>query len=309
MRFLVNDYASAGRTDEAIALYKRIINAETEKLGADHKITLVSMSGLARLYADNGLIDDAIVLYERILAVRLQTRVADDRETNSMVESLAAAYERTGRTKESIQLWLRYGYYYGAVVAARRADHDLMSMIINEAISEDPNQIKYPIDRLVIGELRLLAGHYPSAEAAIRSSLQNSSEGRSTMYKSLGVVLFAEQKFDEASAAFREALAKFRQPDGRIELKGADHIDMTSAYFLDLVSQNEYVEFTKGNKALACFPWFYVGQRKEFEGDRQGAIDAYKRSVELGDDETAEKTRALSKWRLAELTKPSAELP
>jgi hypothetical protein len=85
-------------------------------------------------------------------------------------------------------------------------------------------------------------------------------------------------------------------------LKDAGYVDYVSAYFLDLISEEEFVATTEDHKEQACYPWFYVGQRRELEGKPEAAIAAYQRSVELG-GETAEKTWALAKWRLAELTK------
>jgi tetratricopeptide (TPR) repeat protein len=303
MEYLAATLDKAGRADDAVLLFEKSLALRREKIGAEHPDTVKTLRYLGRAYSSAGRTVDAITVFEKALSSMRQNPLTNPREIDGVVNSLAEAYEKTGQIKQSIELWLDHGYYFGAVVVGRLADHDLMSMIIDKAISEDLSQVKYPVDRLVVGELRLLAGDYESAEAAIRSSLDNTAGPQPTVHKSLGVALFAGRKVNQAMAAFREALAKYRQPDGRFDLKGADHIDMTSAYFLDLVSQDQYVDFTKENKELACFPWFYVGLRKEFEGDMQAALSAYKQSVELGEDATAEKTRALAKWRLVELEK------
>jgi len=36
---------------------------------------------------------------------------------------------------------------------------------------------------------------------------------------------------------------------------------MTAAYFLDLTSEKDYTGHFTGDNRMACFPWFYVGQR------------------------------------------------
>jgi hypothetical protein len=113
---------------------------------------------------------------------------------------------------------------------------------------------------------------------------------------------------EEAQQAFRFAMRINRSPDGRFEFDTMDMIEKTGAYYIDLVSQDEYVASFGGN-LNACFAWFNIGQRKEFDGDRDSALAAYKRSAELGKDEGANHMWRLSQWRLVELGKTSAESP
>jgi hypothetical protein len=215
---------------------------------------------------------------------------------------LASSYEKDRRVNDAMMLWAEHGVYHLALWTARNARHEEMSLLIERAIAQDVKQCSQPIDRVTVGILRLIAGHPESAELAIRAGIEMGPP-QAYMQKTLGLSLCAQGKWDEAKSAFRDALLRLRQDDQTFKLSDADSFEMTAAYFLDLVSQEEYVAFTKDSKELACFPWFYVGQRKEFEGDRETALTAYKRSVELGDDETADVTRRLAKWRLVELEK------
>jgi tetratricopeptide (TPR) repeat protein len=302
MHDLADALSADGRNEEAILLYIDVFSKRREKFGADHDDTLRSMNALARTYSKAGRMDEAISTFEKLLANRRAKLGAHHRDTGRAVELLAAALDKSGRAQDSVLLSLDYGHYFGALVVAQRADHEVMSALIDKAKSQDVRQVSYPVDRVVVGELRMLAGASDSAEAAIRAGME-AGEPPPFMHKSLGIALLAQEKSEEAIEAFHRALARHRQPDGRFDLANADNNEMTAAYFLDLVSQEQYAAKYEDDKVLACYPWFYIGQRNELQGDREGALAAYRRSVELGDDATAEKTRALAKWRLAELEK------
>jgi tetratricopeptide (TPR) repeat protein len=308
MNWLGSVYDEAGRWEEAIPLLEKALAMRREKLGAEDLYTLSSMNSLGRAYDHAGRSEEAIPLLEQALAMRREKIGAEHPDTLRSMKSLAKAYETVDRIKDTVQLWLRNGVYYDALQAARHADHELMTMLIDNAIAQDIAQVRAARDRVVVGELRLLAGHRDSAVAAIQAGFEGDTPFP-FMHKSLGMALFAQGKTDEAQAAFRQALAARHQEDGTFKLEGADTIEMTAAYYLDLISQDDYTAITKDSKADACFPWFYVGQRKEFEKDREAALAAYKRSVELGDDETANPIRGLSKWKFVELTKASVGLP
>jgi tetratricopeptide (TPR) repeat protein len=225
-------------------------------------------------------------------------------KTGAEMPSLASTYEGLGRYDEGVLLSAQYGYYFDALNAAGHGDHSVMTALIEKSLTQDVGKARAPIDRVVVGELRLLGGDPIGAEAAIRAGME-APNPPPFMYKSLGLALLAQGKQQEASAEFRKALEALQQPDGAFDLKGADNIQLTAAYFLDLVAENEYVAAVKDDAALACYPWFYVGQRKELQGDRDGALAAYRQSVELGNSDAAEKTVALAKWRLTELEKTS----
>jgi hypothetical protein len=150
--------------------------------------------------------------------------------------------------------------------------------------------------------LRLVAGNPQAAEAAILAAIQR-DEAKHYFYKSLGWCLLAQHKDVEARRAFEETLKELRNDDGTYDLQEADPDHLAAAYFLDLIPESEYVEKMAGDPKLACFPWFYVAQRREIEGKRDAAVAAYERCVEKGTDETAHNVRALAQWRLQQLNK------
>jgi tetratricopeptide (TPR) repeat protein len=302
MNNLAFAYYSAGRIKDALPLYESAVEIRRE-IFPDHPDTRRLMNDPAYAYYSLGRREDAISLYETALAAQRGNPGVHHPDTLRTMHNLAKAYDSAGRIQDAIQLWLECGAYFEALLSARHAENELMSSLVESSVAQDVDEVRLPRDRAVVGELRLVGGHPESAEAAIRAGIDGLDNAPASMYKSLGVVLIAQGKSDEATKAFRTALARTRQDDGTFKLEGADIVEMTAAYFLDLISQDEYVASMAESKADACVPWFYVGQRMEFGGDREAALAAYKRSVELGDEETADATRRLARWRLTELQK------
>jgi tetratricopeptide (TPR) repeat protein len=296
-------YSQSGRAEEAMALFDEIIATQTKKFGANHSDTMQSKLGLAKIHSEAGRVDVAIPIFEEVYAINRRRLGFQHPYTLGVVNDLADAYEKANEINESVRLLADHGYYSKALNTARSADHNVVSMLVDKAVTHDVAEIHQLIDVVVVAELRMLAGHPGSAEEALRSIRGNSSKRDPALQTGLGLILSAQGRFDEAGKAFRDALAANRQHDGTFQLFWADHIEMTAAYFLDLVTEDEFAARLKDDEVLACYPWFYIGQRKELQGDREGALAAYRRSVELGDDTTAEKTRALAKWCLVELEK------
>jgi hypothetical protein len=108
-------------------------------------------------------------------------------------------------------------------------------------------------------------------------------------YKTLGWILLANGKKAEARAAFEKAIEPLKQPDGSYDFAKATCDHLTAAYFLDMISEERYldrfakkdvVKWGENQDVNVSFPWFYIGQRREIEGKRAAAIEAYKHSVE-----------------------------
>jgi len=81
---------AAGRTAEAISLYKGAFADCKRLLGADHPTTLTTRNNLAMAYRAAGRTADAIPLYERTLAYCERFMGADHPDTKAAREGLAA---------------------------------------------------------------------------------------------------------------------------------------------------------------------------------------------------------------------------
>jgi tetratricopeptide (TPR) repeat protein len=320
------EHLNAGRTGDAIPLFEEVFNGRRRKLGPDHPDTFTAMTSLLSAYVQAGrkndpqfkvLWDEIGLFYDRAasriekLLDKQQAELGPDHpETRRTKSELADAYEygtdytTTSRMKQSVLVRLELGHYLRALETAKQCDPEVMGAVVETALQHDVNLIRDPAERGVVGELRLLAGQPERAVEAITAGLKDMDQPPGWMYKILGMALYAQGKQDEARQTFRKALVHLQQPDGSFDLKKSNNeYDRVSAYFLDLVTEDEFAAATKDSKQLACYPWFHIGQRKEFDGDREGAIAAYKRSVELLNDGWADKSRSFAKWRLAELSK------
>ena len=104
---LAGAYQSAGRFDEAIELFERVLVAREDALGPDHPDTLTSRNGLAGAYASIGRFRKAIKLYKRVLVAREDALGSDHPDTLATRYNLAFAYQSAGRFDEAIELFER----------------------------------------------------------------------------------------------------------------------------------------------------------------------------------------------------------
>ena len=85
----------------------------------------------------------------------------------------------------------------------------------------------------------------------------------------------------------------------------------TAAYFLDVVSEQQYTERWRNDgrhkEKYACSSWFHIGHRAEIEGRIEDAIAAYESAVELGKLPNAYFTANFAAYRLRVLTGENLE--
>jgi hypothetical protein len=94
-------YAEAGRTDEAIRLITRTLDARRRVLGDDHRDTLRSRVQLANALTSAGKADQAIDEYERVHADQRRILGDDDPDVLTTAHNLADAYLAAGRKRRS----------------------------------------------------------------------------------------------------------------------------------------------------------------------------------------------------------------
>jgi predicted negative regulator of RcsB-dependent stress response len=206
--------------------------------------------------------------------------------------------------------YLKRGQYSDAFRLARLASPQQLESMIETSSTFPTERSNNSLDALVLAELRLLAGDLDGALTAIKladtirrdDELHNPRIVRAThrsLYKTLGLAQLVRGQKQEARNAFHAALESTKRGDGDFDLTKANPDELTAAYFLDLLSEKDYVERLKADEQTASFPWFYIGQRREIEGNREAAIEAYKRCVAFVNVESAQ--RSLARWRLTKL--------
>ena len=98
-------YESAGRLEEAITLYEKILTFRIRVLGEDHPNTLISRNNLAHAYESAGRLTEAITLFEQVLPDSIRVLGEDHPLTLISRNNLAGAYRAAGRLEEAITLY------------------------------------------------------------------------------------------------------------------------------------------------------------------------------------------------------------
>lgn len=186
-----------------------------------------------------------------------------------------------------------------------RASGDGVAKAIAIAASADiHNGTLAPIELLICGEYSLLGGQKDRAIASIKKAIEQG--GKEPYYhKSLGWALLSAGNAAEAKKAFQTAIKGMGDWSDKNAV--AANIDgWTAAYFLDLVSPQEYAIRWQNETYIAGLPWFYIGQRMEIEGNKDHAIKAYRKSIELGKHNNAHYISNWAAYRVNVLTKASS---
>jgi tetratricopeptide (TPR) repeat protein len=101
---LATAYKNAGRIEEAIPLFARVMVDRARLLGPGNPDTLTAQDNLAAAYQGAGRVHEAIMLFELTLAAREWVLGADHDGTVNSRNHLAAAYRDAGRSAEAIPL-------------------------------------------------------------------------------------------------------------------------------------------------------------------------------------------------------------
>jgi hypothetical protein len=161
--------------------------------------------------------------------------------------------------------------------------------------------------QLVCAEYLMLADDVEPAATLIRRAIDTGVTDP-YFYKGLGVAMLLSHQDDAAKAAFERALTIVpatgpSRPQGTYVVPERQ----IAAYFLGRISEEEFVNSFKnlkmyGGVRAGCLPWFFVGQHREARGERDAAIAAYRKSVDLGAGTAAHQTANWSAYRLHVLT-------
>jgi hypothetical protein len=333
-----------GRIEESIVLQEQTLAARRAALGNDHTDTLISMSNLASAYLDAGRLHEGIKLHEETLAGRRETLGLEHVRTRNTVHGLAYGYSLAGRFVDAMRLneqclagrrkepgpfhsstlttlhnllanyhasgqlpqsatisYLHYALLISARETARKEKLELAADVdyINDV------EVLPLATGLISKDLGIATQGKDYAEGVLRAILI-AGEVPDFMYLTFGCCMLARSKLEQASDAFATVLSDHLLEDGAYELNAADANELAAAYFLDLITEQQFAEHLASDKRLACLSSFYAAQRHEIEGDTIAAVTAYQRCVELGEDNSASTVRALAEWRLRTLTETAS---
>jgi tetratricopeptide (TPR) repeat protein len=277
------------------------LGREVEELLADKDL---ATAALARNHERTGRLNDAVRLYEQIRSAELERRGPGHSETQTATYNLATAYLRSNRRADAVQLYEQMrasAAFARGMSLAVRLGPEAVDQLVATAVAYRGEETPRPLDALVLGELRLLAGQPQSGEAAIRASIQKGGD-LGYFRKSLAWCLLVQGKDDDARQAFQESIKELKRDDGGYNLEQAEPDQMAAAYFLNLVSEQAFIDKYASNTRFACFPWFYIAQRHEISGKKDEALKAYQRCVEAGIGDNPHTVKYLAQWKLAKMT-------
>ncbi len=104
MDHLAGAYYQAGRLEEALGLWRQVLERRQATLGPEHPDTLRAMPGLAVSYRASGRLEEAISLQEEVLR-RMRLRLGDEhRYTLGAMHNLSVFYSDSGRLDEALRL-------------------------------------------------------------------------------------------------------------------------------------------------------------------------------------------------------------
>jgi tetratricopeptide (TPR) repeat protein len=178
---------------------RQLLDLRAEKvvsqLGAQPDVQAGLLDTLARAYRNLGLFDQCVRLLERSLEVRRAAFGDDALETAGSWHQLGAVLGELGRNAEA-EPHLRRAY----------------ELRLRELGPSDPHTLNVAVR---LASLLRTTGRFSDAEAFVRGSLREAEATdlgpnaviRFQLRGELATTLLREGKFDEAGAAFREALA------------------------------------------------------------------------------------------------------
>ena len=245
----------------------------------------------AKAYHDEYPIDSyAGSWFARTLIELMRSEAADLIGLSSAIPDLA---EKDPRPREPST---------GELAALLRRSALGVEEAVELALRTEPSVLPELIGQLLLGEALILAEEPERAAEIIRHSIDIGATEH-WYPKSLGWALAAAGDSDKAAAAFRQGLSNVGEFDSKSKEFDPDH--WVCAYFLDLVTAEEFAERWRNDEnhgeKYACFAWFYIGQRYEIEGQKDEAIEAYEKSVELGKLPNAFHIHFWSSYRLQRL--------
>ncbi|MCO6043122.1 tetratricopeptide repeat protein [Aeoliella sp. ICT_H6.2] len=268
--------------DQAISLFKEVVEDRRRLLGSQNAQTISSMAQLASACFKADRVAESAELLDEVVDTRMKLYGANHPTTIRALVDQHAAHSNAGHKEiarkigtDAVPAMLDRGRYAQAL---HMAHTDEMQKLVDSALTQDIDKVPPGIDRTVVAELLLHCGKI--SEACEVMELATRKGGAIYMFKTKGICQFAARHSQAADAAFRRSLRARRLENGNYNLEGANPDELTSAYFLDLIDKNTFVAELSDSKRYSGLPWLYVGMRHEYEGRYIDAKMAYTRCVE-----------------------------
>jgi serine/threonine protein kinase/tetratricopeptide (TPR) repeat protein len=328
-RWLNQLLAESGRFETAVAAFRSTIAMAHGLIDQfpnepDYRLALAGThQDLAEMLCDAGRLEEAETTYRRAEAVadELCSEFNENSEYSavrySIRSGLSAVLRKRGHVHEADEIYRELLGRWGSlgaelVILGKRSVEGVAEAVELARRTDTHTTAIEPYSRLILGAYLLLGDHPQGAVEVIQRAIEDSGYKvrKATVhwyYFHLGRALLSAGRADEARAAFNRALDGFETWAPTPSVRAMPD-QWSAAYFLDLVSREQYTRRWENSSAITvqldCMPWFYVGQRAEIEGRIEDAISAYQRAVELGEQSIRipDMTAHFAAYRLQVLT-------
>jgi tetratricopeptide (TPR) repeat protein len=203
---LADAYLAAGRADDSVRWFQRVLDGQIQKLGPDHHDVVEARRRLGHALVAALKLEDAITVLERVVPDFERARGPGHADTLGARDELAAAYLAGGRHSDAIALYQRtladreraQGARHPQTMATRQglADSYLASGRSREAAS---------VYKRVAADRERVLGPDHLGTIMARNSL-------GAAYQQMGKTAAAEQVCEQARAGFERVLGP-RHPD------------------------------------------------------------------------------------------------
>ena len=197
---------AAGRADDAVSWFHRILDTQTVQLGADHPELVRTRLRFCHALVAAGQPDRAVPVLEHVLSDAERARGPEHTDTLGARDELAAAYQAAGRHSDAISLYRRtladrersQGSQHPETMTTR---HSLADSYLAKGLSKEA----------VAAYRRVLADR----ERALGPDHLDTTRARYSLgaaYLRTGKAVAAERAYEQAQAGFERVLGP-RHPD------------------------------------------------------------------------------------------------
>jgi len=203
---LAEAYLAAGRTEEAVAWFQRLLDTRAVQLGPDHDEVIGARLRLGHALVADGQLDRAISVLSSVLADGERVHGPEHTSTLGARDELAAAYLAAGRSADAIAAYRR------ALADRERTQgsRDPQTMTTHQGLAAAclaSGQVKEAVSaykRVVADRERALG---PDHLDTIRAR-----SGLAAAYQRMGKTVAAERVYEQVRTGFEQALGP-RHPD------------------------------------------------------------------------------------------------
>ena len=197
---------AAGRADDAVSWFRRILETQTVQLGADHPDLIRTRLRFCHALVAARQSDRAISVLEQVLSDAERARGPEHTDTLGARDELAAAYQAAGRHSDAISLYRRTLADRERIQGSRHPEtmttrHSLADSYLARGLSKE-----------AVAAYRRVVADRERALGPDHLDTTRARYGLGAAYLRTGKAVAAERAYEQAQAGFERVLGP-RHPD------------------------------------------------------------------------------------------------